>query len=390
VRESIGAEPAPRRLAYLDRIKVVVIAGVIVGHGWGGYDALGGWVYSDVREASLSPPARTLSEVVLGPFALFAMGLMFLIAGMLTPGSVERKGRGRFARERLRLLGLPLLIFTFVLWPPIAAYLGTLRGLPLGTPAQWLAHTLAAPDPAHLWFLEVLLIFSIGYAVWHRPPPQHTRELTLRWLLVLAAGIAASSFVVRIRYPLDSDQYAQLHLNQWPQYIALFAFGAAAARHHWLDPVPPRLARQCGRMALIGVAAIGVIAMVIAAAGVSSDDFLGGPHPAAVATAAAEGLLAATVPIWLLGLAQRHSGTSGGRLARTAYAAFLVQGYVLIAIALVLRGTALPAEMKAGLVALLGVPACFAAGALLLAMVPWLARGRAVPRPADVTPADLR
>lgn len=359
--------PAPPRFAYLDAIRVIVIAGVIAGHAWGGYDEIGGWAYTDVREVSLAPLTETVAEVVLGPFALFAMGFLFLVAGLLTPGSVGRKGPGRFARGRLLRLGVPLLVFTFVLWPPITAFLAYLGGTDPGPVWSWFTHALRSPDPAQMWFVEVLLLFSLGYAaVAARLRPVHPTRLTAWHLVILALVITVGSFVVRIWFPLDSSQYADLQLSQWPQFLALFVLGVAGARRGWLAPVPARFGRGCGWAALAGVAGIGAIAVVVAATGVPKDDFLGGPHPAALATAAAEGVLAATVPIWLLGLAQRHLKIGAGLLARSSFAAFVVQGHVLVLLAVALRWLAVPAEVKATIVALLGVVLCFALGALLV------------------------
>ena len=72
---------------------------------------------------------------------------------------------------------------------------------------------------------------------------------------------------------------------------------------------------------------------------------------------------------WLLGLAQRHAGPRGRlghALARSAYGAFLVQGPVLIALALALRPLAVPAEIKALAVAAAGVGESFAMAWLLV------------------------
>jgi len=104
---------------------------------------------------------------------------------------------------------------------------------------------------------------------------------------------------------------------------------------------------------------------------VRTADFFGGWHRAALATAAAEGLLAVTVSVWLLGLAQRRLDQRTGALraatTRAAYAAFLVQGHVLVGLALAVRPLALPAEAKALAVSLLGVVVSFAVGWLLVA-----------------------
>ena len=46
--------------------------------------------------------------VLVSPFAFFLMALLFLVAGLLTPGSLRRKGAGRYARDRMLRLGVPL------------------------------------------------------------------------------------------------------------------------------------------------------------------------------------------------------------------------------------------------------------------------------------------
>src|SRR5262249_60652077 len=100
------------------------------------------------------------------------------------------------------------------------------------------------PGLEHLWFLEVLLLFSLGYAV--LPFPATSSALTLRRLLVLAAVVAVASFLVRVRFPLDTSQWLDLHLSQWPQYLALFCLGLVGRRPGWLDPVPDPLRHACG------------------------------------------------------------------------------------------------------------------------------------------------
>lgn len=370
----------PRR-AYLDVLKVVVIVGVIVAHAWAGYTQIGGWVYSDFREVSLGPATLTIAEALLGPFGLFAMGLLFLVSGLLSIASLRRKGPRRFAYDRLRRLGAPLLVFTFVLWPPVRAGLNHLTKRP--TSPWWV------PDPAHLWFVQVLLIFSVGAAVWWRwtsadssggavasapvtSAPVNGAPLTAGLLVMLGIVVAVASFVIRLWYPLGSTGPVALHLCQWPQFLALFGLGLAAARRGWLDPVSAHLRRRCGQAAVFGVAAIGVLALIAAASGVSPNDFLGGPHWASLVTCSAEGLLTVTVPIWLLGVAQRYlDGVQGAEpAARIAFAAFLIQGHVLIGLAVAVRALALPAALKASFVAGAGLALCFAIGALLVKKTP--------------------
>ena len=88
------------RLAYLDNLKVLMVAGVIVGHAIAGYAGMN-WTYADVAEGEMGNVSQALFGVLILPFAVFVMALFFLVAGLLTPGSLDRKGPGRFARDRL-------------------------------------------------------------------------------------------------------------------------------------------------------------------------------------------------------------------------------------------------------------------------------------------------
>lgn len=81
--------------------------------------------------------------------------------------------------------------------------------------------------------------------------------------------------------------------------------------------------------------------------------------------------------VWLLGAAQRHLARpvrGGDMLGRSAYGAFLLQGFVLIGLAVALRPLELPAELKAILVVAGGVAGSFALAWLLVSRVRWIAR----------------
>ena len=75
-----------------------------------------------------------------------------------------------------------------------------------------------------------------------------------------------------------------------------------------------------------------------------------------------EGVVAIAGPVWALSLAQRHLDGTGpvrAAAARGSYAAFMLQGPVLVGLALLLRSTPLPIDAKAVLVAALGVIVSF-------------------------------
>ncbi|MEZ5096802.1 MAG: acyltransferase family protein [Nocardioides sp.] len=122
-----GVETAARttpRLAHLDRLKVVLTAGVIVAHAAMSYGAAGTWIY---EEDSLSGPVGTVLSVLVGGGVLFVLGLFFLIAGMLTTGPLQRRGPLRFLRSRLARLGIPVLVYAVVVWPVLEWWIAAAR-----------------------------------------------------------------------------------------------------------------------------------------------------------------------------------------------------------------------------------------------------------------------
>jgi hypothetical protein len=389
-REQRALEPRRDRVAYLDHLKLLLVAVIIAGHGAVAYGSLeSAWPYQDVQEAQLTELADTALAIVVVAAALFAMGLFFLISGLVTPGSVSRKGPRAFARDRLIRLGVPLAAWTLVIWPGAiwAAHLAAGE-----THSFWWQFTHSDPtlDTGPLWFVWVLLVYSLAYAGWRqwRPPrttgrdhgtaSSHTATLTGRTIVGLAAAVSVATVLVRLGFPIASGQIGQSKLFQWPQFVAMFGLGLVAAQRGWLDPVPDRIRRGCGFAALGGVAAFLLLAATMAATGVDPDVLTDRRfHWAPLALAVIEGPLAVSTSIWLLALARRRlnrrPGAFGRAMARCAYAAFLLQGVVLIGLMIALRPIGVPAEIKALIAAGLGVLGSFA---LAWALVTWTRLGR--------------
>jgi len=104
---------------YVDRIRVVLTAFVVLHHTAITYGAPGGWYYNEL------PLTLSLSGLLLILFVsvnqAYFMGFFFLLAGYFTPGSYDRKPLGQFVVDRLLRLGVPLLVFAFVLDPLTSA-----------------------------------------------------------------------------------------------------------------------------------------------------------------------------------------------------------------------------------------------------------------------------
>jgi hypothetical protein len=101
----------------LDNLKVILIATIIAGHGIAGYSELEFWPYSEMKEVELSPVTQTVLYTIAGPFSLLLIPMLFLVAGLHTRASLDRKNPGRYARDRLMRLGVPFAGYVLLLQP---------------------------------------------------------------------------------------------------------------------------------------------------------------------------------------------------------------------------------------------------------------------------------
>ncbi len=216
---------------------MALVSAVILGHVFITYGDIGSWAY---REPSDNDAFLIVAALVVSLGSLFAMGLFFLIAGLLTPRSLAKKGTRGFVRDRVVRLGVPFLAY-LVLYPLVVWLAGdeSWSAVASGQLREW--------TPGPLWFVLVLMIYSAGYAWWRARHPAHPSggPLRPRLLVGLAAAIGASTVLVRLVFPINSDQIFSLHLWQWPQCLGLFVLGVACAENGWADPVPARTRRGC-------------------------------------------------------------------------------------------------------------------------------------------------
>lgn len=359
----------------MDTLRALVVAWVIAGHALLGYSTLGGWVYDQVAEVRFEPGVELALVALLGPTGLFLMGTFFLIAGMFTPAALASNGPGEFLRRRLRRLGLPFAVTVLLIWPATV----------------WLAYRASGQSRTYLslvtgnrllhagalWFAAVLLIFSVGYLLWCLAFGCSTRDVAVRGrhLMLLAIGIAVVSFVLRLWLPARGSEPGDLHLWQWPQLAGMFILGIAGGRQ-MATRFPDGLVRACGVIALFAVASLPLLATIAGAHHLPSDSapYLGGWHWQAALLAVVEAMLNVAGSVWLVGFAQRHLDGFEPAVVlaadRAAFAAFVLQNPILVALAVALRPVTAPAEVKAPLVAVLGVAGCFLLGHVFVTRTP--------------------
>jgi Acyltransferase family len=354
-----------RRWAWMDNLRVAVIAGVIVEHVASAYVLDIDWYY---EERSSNAVTEAIVGAALLPAALFAMAVLFLVAGLLSARSLARKGPWPYVRDRLVRLGAPLIVFTFVIGP-LTSLVGQRAegGSSADDVGTLLVEKVQDADTGPLWFVTALLVFSIAYGSWRwaRPAGSITPgPLRRGHLVAAAAAIVVGSFVVRLKWPFTADTPFDLNLWEWPQMATLFALGALAGERGWLDPIPDWLRRACGRASIIG--ALG-LAFVVAAIGLTGDQdpFVGGWHLQALAEPATEATIAIAMSFWLVGWFGRrwnYQGTLARSLGRASFAAYIIHPPVLVLLSVGLSSVTIAAEVKFVAVAVLGVATSFTLG----------------------------
>jgi glucan biosynthesis protein C len=260
----------PSRLFFVDHLRVALVILVVLHHVAAVYGGTVPFFYY------VEPPINEpLAGLVLLAFQLFNqawfMGALFLLAGYFTPGSFDRKGSGSFLKDRLLRLGIPLLIFYFVLGP--ISFLGwwqmpaTLTGLT--TPLTWQSYWQMYPilmGMGPLWFVAMLLVFSFGYAGWRVLARNRTSspgsESPLPGYLAIGVfilALALASYLVRFVIPIGKSVLDFPTLAYFPQYLSFFVIGAVASRRNWLQTLP----RSKGIVGLVAALLVSVVLLPV-------------------------------------------------------------------------------------------------------------------------------
>jgi hypothetical protein len=375
----MAAAPAGR-LAFIDRLRTLLTVLVIAHHTAITYGGSGGWFYREVTDGGA--PFSLLLTLFCSVNQAFFMGLFFLLAGYFTPPALAAKGLRRFVADRLLRLGVPLLVFGFVLGPLAVALAGIQQGRPFW--ARWLEmleHGTFVIGP--LWFAWALLLFTAVWLAWRglrgtvpsQAGPLHLQPSTSAqapvpgdraWLLA-ALGVGAAALAVRQWVPVGETRLG-LQLGYFASYVFLFALGCAAWRHRWLERLDRAQARRWGRVALYTVPLLVATAAATGALAGRAVDFSGGLGVAAVVYAFWEPLVAwGVIARLLVGFQSRHH-TPGSRWQRwdaCAYGAFIVHAPLVVGLSVLLAAWPLPPALKFVLVLAGGTVLSFVlAGAL--------------------------
>ncbi len=326
----VAGTASPARISSMDNLRVFLTFLVVVHHSAAPYSNLDVW---PKWQQSASSSAAEPLDLLLVVNQTFFMGFFFLLSGYFAPGAVDRRGPRTFAVERLKRLGIPFLGFIVLLRPFFI--LPDHLNLPAATRPSFVAHYFTAWEVGPTWFLELLLIFSLGYALFRHlraaAAPVRSRPLRRGDLLAFVLVLSVITYAWRIFVPhgtyepvlgLPSPAYV-------PQYVLLFAAGTAAYHRRWFAALP----RRTGWFGVLMVVVSLVPLALGGYRGFGVSGALAGHDLAHLALALSESLFAVGVILVLLRVFERFAaGTSrfSRYLADNAFAVYLVHAPVIV------------------------------------------------------------
>lgn len=209
-----------QRLFYIDYLRLFLCCVVIFHHTAISFGASGGWYYySNVRLEGLS---QLLFSVVMGLDQSYFMALFFFVSALFTPKSVDRKGISGFLKDRFYRLGLPMLVYIFVLNPLLVMYIW-------GPEAGY--HQGLGP----LWFVFSLIFFELTYLLSRKLNIRFPKISVNSWTMAaFALVVGLLAFVLRIFVDTQQPIMGIVFAN-FVSYIAMYALGILVSRQDILE-----------------------------------------------------------------------------------------------------------------------------------------------------------
>lgn len=353
------------KLMYINNLRVLLIIMIVLIHIAITYGASGSWYYHEQNSDLITGVLLTLYCAIAQSFTL---GFFFMISGYFTPGSYSRKGPGEFFRDRLVRLGIPFLVYYFLINPFITY---TLYVKLMGGKVS--AQNLFSSGP--LWFVEALLIFSIGYHLFGRGDRGDGRKLAAPQgisLLKYAVLLSFVNFIVRLLFPVGTG-FSNLQFAFFPGYIGFFAVGVIAYRNNWFDTFSEIVGMRWLKISGAGILLFPVL-MVMGGAVDDVTPFMGGLHWQSIIYSTWDAFVGTGLIAGLFVIFRRRynkQGRTAKILADNTYTVYIIHAPIVIFLSYAIREIHLYPLLKFALAAVIEVSICFAVSHFIIRRIPF-------------------
>ncbi len=321
------------------------------------------------------------------------MGLLFLISGYFVPSAYDRKGFGKFLKDRLVRLVIPAVVFMVIINPITYYSMAISLGDKLPGFFEYYLHYMTSIQVLEgngpMWFVLALFVFNLVYGIirFIRKDPSTTKakdslesastnttRISAKILIGLGLLIAVLTFLVRIVQPIGTS-FSNMQLCYFVQYIVLFAVGIFAYRRDLLSKLDAKVGKRCLVIALGPGFAVWSAIMILAGSLDGKTYYNGGFTWQSAGFAVWESLTAVLVSYGLLTLFREKFNTQaklGTALSKSAFAVYMFHTPIIIAVSLLLRPLEIMPIFKFLLTGVICVPLCYVIGYFILIRIPGL------------------
>ena len=343
------------RFTYLDNVRSLVIILVITMHTAVTYSGFGDWYYVEGSQSKLSIFETVFFAFYQSFLQAWFMGILFFISAILAARALAKHGSLNFIRERLFRLGLPLLVYVFVISHFILFVLLGINSensfpknyIQFIINFQWLGAT------GPLWYVEALLIFCIVYAVLKNIFPNGIKIRDINSanivLIIITTGIVA--FLVRLVFPIGSS-FLNLQFSYFTSYIVMFILGILIGENDLLEKITDEKNIKWLKLSLIIGIPLWVFIMTLMVAGGALDGkvyYNGGLHWQSFAFALWESLIAIGFSIGLIAFFRKKVNFDNkftGLMRDNAFGIYFLHAPILIGVSLLLKRLILEPVLK--------------------------------------------
>ena len=221
-------KPKKKRVYYLDNIKSILTCIVVIHHVGCAFSG-NGWFYMLGQHYNpFIPFATSINSLNQSYF----MCLFFFISGYFTPISYRKKGRYKFSKDKFKRLGIPLVVFLYILGPFNDFLVSSYFILAMdGNPRNSYEYF---PDPGPCWFLCWLLIFNSCYCIMDKNIDYYIKDIPVFWKLVLYGIVLGILQVIVIGMVPAGFLFMPFTIGSLPFDIVFFLSGTIAKNNEWL------------------------------------------------------------------------------------------------------------------------------------------------------------
>lgn len=357
------------RLLFLDNLRIFLTILVILHHNAIAYGGAGNFEIKDPGVDGISP---IILAIFNGVNQSYFMSAFFLLAGYFTPRSLERKGARSFLIDRLIRLGIPLLVFTTLIFN-LNEFI--LTRFAYGVPFR----VRLGYEAGHLWFLQTLLVFALIYVVYKAIAGRNGQNSSFQIyrdrfppdvaLLLSIVVLGVVTFVVRLRFPVGV-WFLEVQPGHFTHYIFAFYVGILAYRGDWFGRLSRIQARRWGFSIILILLSFFVFTIL---GGILEGEenflrFMGGPHWQAFAYSMWESAMLVAVVVFLLYFFRERLSKAGPLarfMAANVYTVYIIHRTILFLLVSLGLSIDIPTVLKFVIVSLITIPFCFVLSTLI-------------------------